>query len=279
MEEHFCPRRNRPGTDSNVSECRRRNSSMHVNDGGYRAKAVESLADRDYPAAGDFYARAAWSILAKPTDGLGPFESDKRGEVGAALEMMFVSGVCYRVAGLDERAQRRGTEGFAVSMDLRRSADAAQSACLTEFAADMRVLGGEEASGVYDDARDAYASAEDVSDPVSVSTTRMFRAASAPVKQMARTTANGEIAIEWDDLHGSDPSDPGRFLGHRVEYKRQRLPSLLEAVVERGSLAAPRGTTEYSTDHHVCPDCGSTDVNWVADSVLCLRCSGRMEST
>jgi DNA-directed RNA polymerase subunit RPC12/RpoP len=48
-------------------------------------------------------------------------------------------------------------------------------------------------------------------------------------------------------------------------------------VVETGYLAAPRGTTEYDTDHHRCPACGSTDVNWAGDDVLCLRCSAVAE--
>jgi hypothetical protein len=112
-----------------------------------------------------------------------------------------------------------------------------------------------------------------VDDPQYWGTTPLFEAAAAPIKQVARGPANGEIAVKWEDLHGPDPSEPGAFLAHRARYKRQRFPSLVERVVDDGLLAAPRGTTEYSTDHHRCPHCDSTDVNWVADSTLCLRCS------
>lgn len=88
--------------------------------------------------------------------------------------------------------------------------------------------------------------------------------------------ADGEIAIAWEDLHGPDPSDPGRFLAHRARYKRQRFPELVERVVADGHLAAPRGTTEYGNATYRCPACAATDVNWVAGQTLCLRCSTPM---
>jgi len=47
-------------------------------------------------------------------------------------------------------------------------------------------------------------------------------------------------------------------------------------VVDDGYLAAPRGTTAYNTEQYQCPNCGSSDVNWTADSILCLRCSTPM---
>jgi DNA-directed RNA polymerase subunit RPC12/RpoP len=48
-------------------------------------------------------------------------------------------------------------------------------------------------------------------------------------------------------------------------------------VIEARSLAASRGTTEYDNANFRCPECGSTDVNWVAERTLCMRCSSRME--
>jgi len=257
---------------------------MHVNDGGYNAEAVTMLADRDYAAAGDTYARAAWSVLAEPRDGLDTFDVGERGYVGTALQEMLLSAVCYAVAGGsggDERAERRCDEGVAVSEDLAARAAPPQEACLREFAADFRAVAGTGAGEAYDEAAEAYESAAPgigtgTEDPASLSTTPLYRAAAAPVKQMARSIDNGEIAVDWDDLHGSDPSDPAGFLRHRVRYKRKRLKTLFDGVVEDGYLAAPRGTTEYSNDNHRCPECGSEDVNWVADSVLCLRCSSHM---
>jgi hypothetical protein len=81
------------------------------------------------------------------------------------------------------------------------------------------------------------------------------------------------LAVTWEDLHGSDPSAPGVFLTRRARYKRGRFASLLARAVEDGHLAAPRGTTEYGSDVYECPNCGATDVNWVGDATLCLRCS------
>lgn len=254
---------------------------MHVSDGGHHAEAVSHLADRDYVSAGNSYARAGWSILAEPRSGRSPFDEDERGYVGRALQEMFLSAVCYRVVGDDGRARSRSEEGASVSEDLAESfASPVQEACLKEFVADFRTVspGGEGYRGEYEEAAESYRSAtDDGTDAQTVSTTVLFRSASEGIKQMGRTLADGEIAVGWEDLHGPDPSDAGDFLAHRAEYKLQRLPSLVDGVVEEGFLAAPRGSTEYGTDHHRCPECGSEDVNWVGDTVLCLRCSRRTE--
>jgi hypothetical protein len=254
---------------------------MHVNDDGHHKEAVLCLADRDYASAGDSYARAGWSILSEPRSGRSPFDEDDHGYVGRSLQEMFMSAVCYRIAGQNRRARSRSECGVAVSEDLAESfASPVQRACLKEFVADFRVVSpdGERYRDAYEEAAESYRSAVDEATEVqTVSTTALFRAASEGMKQMGRTLENGEIAVEWQDLHGPDPSDAGDFLAHRARYKLQRLPSLVDGVIEEGFLAAPRGSTEYNTDHHRCPECGSEDVNWVADTVLCLRCSGRTE--
>jgi len=130
----------------------------------------------------------------------------------------------------------------------------------------------------YESASTAYQSAADtVSEPQARATTPLFGAAAAPIKQVARGQANGEIAVKWEDLHGSDPDDAGAFLAHRATYKRQRFPGLVKRAVADGHLAAPRGTTEYGNENHRCPACGADDVNWAGTDELCLRCSTPME--
>lgn len=249
---------------------------MHTNDGGYYTEAVGALAAREYDTAGDYYTRAGWSVLTEPRDGRDPFAPDDRGSVGAGLQHLLTAALCYRVAGQDARASRRGTEGIAVAADLgSEMATPIQSACFDEFIADFRVAADmDDASTAYRTAAAAYREAVDEStQPQAIGTTPLFEAAAAPLKQLARSLANGEIAIKWEDLHGPDPADKSGFLAHRAEFKQQRFESLVDGCVSDGYLAAPRGTTEYATDHHVCPNCGSRDVNWVAEHVLCLRCS------
>ncbi|WP_338741167.1 hypothetical protein [Haloplanus salilacus] len=245
------------------------------------AAAVAALSDRATERAGDEFTRAAWLSLAdpRPPEELSPFDADERGWVGAGLRWLVVSAVAYRVAGRDARATRRGAEGIAVARDLLTTLDApAQRGCLAEFVADFRTVAAMDGvDDAYADAADAYRDADGVDDPRRVATSPLFEAAAAPIKQVARGPANGEIAVEWADLHGSDPADAGAFLARRATYKRQRFPSLVDRVVDDGRLAAPRGTTAYGDDNHRCPACGSTDVNWIADHVLCLRCSAPME--
>lgn len=253
---------------------------MSRQDSDYYDRAVAALGDRRYDTAGDGFARAGWQTLADPRPGQSPFDADEKGWVGNALQHLVTSAVCYRVAGRPDRAANRGREADAVGADLRTALDhPAQQACLQELVADARLVGGlDGAVDAYTDAASAYREAGgSVDDPQYWGTTPLFEAVAAPLQQVARSTADGEIAIAWEHLHGPDPAAPGQFLASRAETKRQRFPTLLESVVESGYLAAPRGTTEYNNATYLCPDCGSTDVNWVADSVLCLRCSTPLE--
>jgi len=253
---------------------------MSTQDSGHRDEAIGALARRAYIEAGDEYTRAGRAVLADPRPGIDPFDPGNQGWVGIGLQHLLVAALSYRAGRDPETARFRGVETAAVAGELaQRVSDSAQSACFEEFRADCRVAGG--LSGIadgYDDAIDAYeAAANEVEDPAQVSTTPLFQAAAAPLKQVARGFANGEIAIEWSDLHGANPADPGQFLASTANYKRQRFPTLVDRLVTEEHLAAPRGTTEYATDHHRCPHCDSTDVNWVGDQTLCLRCSQRTE--
>jgi len=248
-------------------------------DSDHRAVAVGALADREYERAGDAYTRAAWDRLAEPRDGLSPFDADERGWVGRPLQRLALSGVCYRVAERDERAANRARAGVAVASDLEHALDQpAQHACLLEFVADFHAIGGlDGAADAYDDAEAAYRDAADSVDSVeTLTTTPLFQAAADTLRQVARGPANGEIAVPWETLHGPDPGDVGDFLAHRARFKGQRFPSLVERVADDGFLAAPRGTTAYNNATVRCPDCESTDVNWVTDHTLCLRCSTPM---
>jgi hypothetical protein len=249
---------------------------MSTGDSSHHEAAVEALANREHRTAGDEYTRAAWTGLAEPRRGQSPFDLDEKGWVGTALGRLVVSAVAYRVAGAEARATRRGVEGATIAEDLRATADRpVQKACLAEFAADFRVAGDlNGATDAYETAERAYESAADsIDSPQYWGTTPLFEGAAAPLKQVARGQANGEIAVTWETLHGDDPNEAGAFLAHRANYKRQRFASLVAAAAEDGHLAVSRGTTEYNNDTYRCPNCGSTDVNWVADNILCMRCS------
>lgn len=250
---------------------------MRADDDGHYDDAIASLAERNYSAAGDAYTRAGRRVLSGPRADIGPFDDDELGWVGIGLGYLCTASISYRVAGRDARATHRAVEGVAVARDLATGTErAVQRACFEEFVADFCVAGDlNGVSEAYEDATTAYRDAGgEIDDSQRWATTPLFEAATTPIKQVARSLADGEIAIEWEQLHGSDPADPGAFLAERARYKRRRFPSLLERVVETGYLAAPRGTTEYDTDHHYCPNCESTSVNWIGDDVLCLRCSG-----
>ena len=249
---------------------------MNTQDAGHYDAAVDALAAREYETAGNRYTRGGRRVLADPRPGLDPFEPDEKGWIGQGLQHLLAATVSYRVAGADRRATQRAVEGIAATRDFETVLETpGQSACLAEFVADFRVAGGlDGADAAYEAAAERYAAAgEDVESPQVLGTTPLFGAAAATIKQVARGQANGEIAIKWEDLHGSDPSQAGDFLAHRARFKRQRFAGLVERAVADGHLAAPRGTTEYNNETRRCPNCGSTDVNWAGTDVLCMRCS------
>jgi hypothetical protein len=245
-----------------------------------RNTAIGALGERDYETAGDEFTRAAWQRLASPREGLATFEADEKGWVGVGLEFLAAATLAYRVAGASTRASRRAVEGVAVARDLKTALERpGQAACLDEFVADFRAIGDVgDVTGAYEDAEASYHDAADaVDDPQTLATTPLFESAAAAIKQVARGLENGEIAVEWADLHGADPADPGSFLAQRPSFKRRRFPSMLARMDEDGYLAAPRGTTEYGNDTYRCPNCGADDVNWAGNNVLCMRCSTPME--
>jgi len=249
---------------------------MGTQDGGHRHAAIAAIAEREYETAGDEYTRAGRRVLADPRPGVDPFEADEKGWTGIGLGYLAVAGICYRVCNRSKRATRRSVEGIAIARDLGDTmGHPIQQACFSEFVADFRAIAGmDDVSTAYESAEADYEAAGDsIDQPQKWAMTPVFEAAIAPIQQVARSLSNGEIAVEWETLHGSDPSRPGAFLSARPAYKRQRFPSMLERLFDSGFLAAPRGTTAYGTDHHQCPNCGSTDVNWVGDNTLCLRCS------
>jgi len=249
---------------------------MNTQDGGHYAAAVDAIADREYETAGNRYTRGGRRVLADPRPDLDPFEPDEKGWIGQGIQQLLAATVAYRVAGVNRRATQRAVEGIAVTRDVETVlALPGQSGCLAEFVADFRVAGGlDGANEAYEKAAERYAAAgDDIDSPQALATTPLFGAAAATIKQVARGQANGEIAIAWEDLHGSDPSQAGSFLAHRARFKQQRFSGLVEQAVADGYLAAPRGTTEYGNETNRCPNCGASDVNWAGTRVLCLRCS------
>ncbi|MDY6819180.1 MAG: hypothetical protein SVG88_11005 [Halobacteriales archaeon] len=246
------------------------------------ATAIDALVARDYERAGDEYTRVAWQRLATPRGNRSPFAPDDRGWVGRGLAHLLQAGITYRIADREDRAGHRGAEGVAIAEDLEHSlTQPVQHACLKEIAGDFRVVGGmADAKAAYEPAIAAYeAAADSIEDPREPATSPLFESAVAPLKQVGRSVENGEIAVDWSDLHGSDPARSGAFLTARPRYKRRRFPSLLTQAISAGYLAAPRGSTEYNNHIYRCPACGSNDINYVEDHVLCLRCSTPVDET
>lgn len=237
----------------------------------HRDSAILELAEPNYHRAGDAYTHAAYGELAgqeyRHREAL---DSAAQGWAGYGLEMLFFAGVSYRIAGEDGRAENRAVQGRTIAADQRDAVldGTVDQGAADEFVGDFHVLAGESdaAAAAYDRAAERYEAA-DLDDPAGATTRPLLQAGTDLLLQLSRPDD-----VTWDDIHGTG-SDA---LARRVRFRRTRLPALLEARVDAGRLHPPRGSTEYNTNFE-CPDCGSTDVNYVADAVLCLRCASVIE--
>ncbi|QZX99037.1 hypothetical protein [Halobaculum rubrum] len=241
-----------------------------------RSAAVRALVDRDPARAGDLYTVVGRGALA----GLEAEAADR--EVlgadatygGYGIRYLLLATFAYRAAGVDRRAGLRAREGSAVAADYASRFDSdAERACCFEAMGDLGAAGGIDNNGAdaYDRAVDLYRDAADP-DPLSRATEPLFEAVRLGAQQAARNTPH---AFDWDDLHGSDPSS-GDYLARRPRIKRSRMPTVAETVSETGFLAPPRGTTEHNNATYVCPECGRSEVNWIAGIEVCLDCDVRM---
>jgi len=233
-----------------------------------RDRAIRELGAESYDAAATAYVSAARAGLA----GHGPtahsaYESTDRSRAGSALAAYATAAVCRRLAGTDEQARAHAAEGIVVAGELREhvlGTPVEQAAC-HEFVGDLRATIGdtERASGAYKRAADAYGALE-LDSPAAATGRPFLQAGTELIAHLSRPDD-----ISWDELHG----DGDDALGRRVRIKRSRTTAIVDARLTDGKLHAPRGSTEYNTGRFRCPACGSDDVNYVADTTLCLRCS------
>lgn len=237
----------------------------------HRDEAILALAAEDYRAASDAYALAVYGELAgHENDHRDAFDPDARGWAGFPLAALVLAGVCDRITGSDARAENRAAQGRAIAIDQRDhvlESAVDQGAC-EEFVGDCHALAGdhESAAAAYDRASERYADANP-DDPARATTRPLLQAGTDLLLQLSRPDD-----VAWDDIHGTGDD----ALARRVRFRRSRLPEMIESRVAAGRLHPPRGSTEYNAAFR-CDDCGATDVNYVADSVLCLRCAGVIE--
>lgn len=248
-----------------------------MDDLSHRDRAIRALSAGRYDAAATRYTRAAHGGLAGADAGDSASHRDVYDPetalwVGYPLSALLLAAVSFRVADAPDRARNRAETGALVVADHRDhllSEPVARAAC-AEWLGDFHaVVGdGEDARTAYDRAESGYADA-DPSDPVSWTTRPLLQAGTDVLLQLSRPDD-----LEWDGLHGSDPANA---LTRRARVKRSRFPSLVAARVEAEKLHTPRGSTEYGNGSYECPSCGSSDVNYVAETVLCLRCDTPVE--
>jgi hypothetical protein len=251
-------------------------------DGGelnHRDRAIHALAAERFDRAADLYTLAAYGTLSGH-EGFGrtAFDADDPGWVGDPLSFLVLAGLCDRIAGREDRARNRTSQGVLLASDQREHVltHPVRRAACDEFVGDLCAVAGreEKARAAYERAADTYREYDpdddpEGRDPVDWTTQPPLQAGTDLVAHVSRPNR-----VTWDDLHGSEPS---RALVHRAEFRRSRFRSLVEARVDAGKLHAPRGSTEYNTGRWRCPDCGSDDVNYVAETTLCLRCSAQSE--
>ncbi len=239
----------------------------------HRETAVRALVEKDWQAAADAFTLAAhrdfgngeeWSTLSPGS----------RERPAFGLASLCQAALCYRLAGHEDRARLRSLTAQPVAIDGRdHTREGVTRAVYQEFVADARAVLGdtERAATEYERAQQLYRS-HTPEDPVTAASQPVFTAANRLILHASRNTG---LDVRWDDLHGEDPQS-GEYLAHRAAFKRRQLPRIVDAVLDAGRLHTPRGTTEYNNESYRCPECGETDINWVAGETVCLHCSVRV---
>jgi hypothetical protein len=242
----------------------------------HRETAVTALVDEDWAAAGDAYTRAAHRELGdgERGDGTGGdvLDPGSRDRPAFGLAFLLKAGLCYRLAGAEDRARYRSLTVAPLALDARDHvrAGVARAVC-QEFVADAAVVRGADADDAYDRAARLHREHRP-DEPLNAVTAPIFEAANRLILHPSRNYQD----VEWDDLHGPDPGAEG-YLAHRASYKTTTLPRVVESVLSAGKLHVPRGSTEYNNDTYRCPACGEDDVNYVAGETVCLHCSVRVK--
>jgi hypothetical protein len=232
-------------------------------------RAIRATASEDWQTAGEQYTLAAYGTLAGHEGFRREAFDERRTSAGTAVCHLVRAGLCYRLAGVEAAARNRAMQGALVAVDQKRVRTGVDAAACDELLGHCRGLAGEteRAGEAYDRAARGYADAA-VDDPAKATTRPLLQAGTDLVTHLSRPDDVG-----WDDIHGTG-SDA---LSRRVRFVRNRVRELLAARVRDGKLYAPRGSTEYGVDRFTCPACGSHDVNYVAEAVLCLRCNAVVE--
>jgi hypothetical protein len=239
----------------------------------YRKRAIRALARERFDAAAQRYVLAAYAE-ASGHEGYHrhAFDASNPGWAGDALAALVLAGVCERIVGRDGRAANRTAQGALLAQDQRAYVleHPVRRASCHEFEGDLHTVGGreEKARSSYDRAVEAYETYEpgpDEPTPARWTTEQPLQAGTDLVAQLTRPNR-----VTWDDLHGSAPD---QALVHRAEFRRSRMAAAVQGLVDDGKLHAPRGSTEFNTGRYTCPACGSDAINFVADTVLCVRCS------
>lgn len=239
----------------------------------HAALAILALADERFDLAADRYSLSAYGTLAGAENRhREAFDTDHAGWAGFAVCDLLRAAVCHRIAGATDRARNRAGQAILVVGDQRDHvvASAVDRAACHELVGVARAITGdaEQASAAFDRATAGYESA-DVDDGFRATTRPLLQAGTDLVTHLSRPDD-----VEWDEIHGPNRDEA---LLRRVRFVRNRIGSMADARVEAGKLHAPRGSTEYGNANYRCPECGSNDINHVAETVLCLRCSAESE--
>jgi hypothetical protein len=235
--------------------------------------AIFALADERFDLAGDRYTLSAYGTLAGfENRHREAFDGEHAGWAGFAVCDLLRAAVCYRIAGATDRARNRAGQAILAVGDQRdHVVDAAvdRAACHELVGVARAVTGdAEQASAAFDRAEAGYESA-DVDDGFQATTRPLLQAGTDLVTHLSRPDD-----VEWDEIHGPNRDEA---LVRRVRFVRNRIGSMADARVKAGKLHAPRGSTEYGNDGYRCPECGANDINHVAETVLCLRCSAQSD--
>lgn len=188
-------------------------------------EARQRVSDGEFAAAGDYFTLAAYGAAAEGEITIPPLEVHQT-DSAYSLKYYLQSALCYRRAGLAQRARNRGSQLILVAKDLRDSVVKydAQRGLMEEIIGDVNVVLGDGPDEHYDRAFDYYSEFTEPLDKVKWQAEPEFGQVIDFFREACDAAGHDISREEKNKLTAED-------LEYRITYKKAHFPDVVGSLV------------------------------------------------
>lgn len=186
---------------------------------------MHRVSDGEFAAAGDYFTLAAYEAAAEGEVTIPPLEANQT-DSAYSLNYYLQSTLCYRRAGLPQRARNRGSQLVHVAEDLRDSVVKydAQRGLMEEIIGDVNVILGDAPGEHYDRALGYYSGFTEVFDMVKWQAEPEFEQVAYFFLEACDAAGHDVSREEKKKLRVED-------LEYRITYKQAHFRDVVDSLV------------------------------------------------